>query len=333
MRIQQRLVVSEQDEFPSSVGLDFRARLDDGRMYSGHLEAKVEVTKLSTGRLVNGSSYDGIDMVIKDLDLELKIDAMMRDFLELVVERPKSAKEAWDLITNIVKDNKRSRTNALKAWLRSIKLGDLSMEAYFRKLESIVTILASIDSPVNGEDVVHYALEGLPDKYDQVCGIMNHKDTFLDLKTARTMLIAKEMRLKSKSQSLPVDSLSSSPMVLMAKSSTSCRPSNPQVKSWRPCFNFTKGTCHFGDGCRFVHDVNVNYSAQSNVETKGSNTEELLLKLLVRLGVSSQSETNNGTTTGSNSHVNTMHASPFAFSTEPTMHVIPSLLPSPYLAT
>ncbi|GKF73487.1 hypothetical protein Tco_0219819, partial [Tanacetum coccineum] len=33
-------VVSEQDEFPSSVGLDFQARLDGGRMYSGHLEEK-----------------------------------------------------------------------------------------------------------------------------------------------------------------------------------------------------------------------------------------------------------------------------------------------------
>ncbi|GJW82893.1 hypothetical protein Tco_0156038, partial [Tanacetum coccineum] len=32
-------VVSEQGELPSSVGLDFRARLDGGRMYSRHLEA------------------------------------------------------------------------------------------------------------------------------------------------------------------------------------------------------------------------------------------------------------------------------------------------------
>ncbi|GKA28968.1 hypothetical protein Tco_0715213 [Tanacetum coccineum] len=38
--------------------------------------------KLATGRLVNGSSCDGIDMVIKDLDLDLKVDAMMRDFLD-----------------------------------------------------------------------------------------------------------------------------------------------------------------------------------------------------------------------------------------------------------
>ncbi|GKB19132.1 hypothetical protein Tco_0853055, partial [Tanacetum coccineum] len=35
------LVLSEQDELPSSVGLDFRARLDGGRMYSGHLETEV----------------------------------------------------------------------------------------------------------------------------------------------------------------------------------------------------------------------------------------------------------------------------------------------------
>ncbi|GJR66905.1 hypothetical protein Tco_0012970 [Tanacetum coccineum] len=34
--------------------------------------------KLATGRLVNGLSCGGSDMVIKDLDLEPKIDAMMR---------------------------------------------------------------------------------------------------------------------------------------------------------------------------------------------------------------------------------------------------------------
>ncbi|GKF35368.1 hypothetical protein Tco_0108568, partial [Tanacetum coccineum] len=32
-------VASEQDELPSSVELDFRARLDSGWMYSGHIEA------------------------------------------------------------------------------------------------------------------------------------------------------------------------------------------------------------------------------------------------------------------------------------------------------
>nr|GEX25759.1 hypothetical protein [Tanacetum cinerariifolium] len=38
--------------------------------------------KLTTGRLIDGFSCGGIDIVIKDLDLEPKIDAMMRDFLD-----------------------------------------------------------------------------------------------------------------------------------------------------------------------------------------------------------------------------------------------------------
>ncbi|GJR46201.1 hypothetical protein Tco_1314304 [Tanacetum coccineum] len=39
--------------------------------------------QLTTGRLIDGSSCGGIDMVIKDLDLEPKIDAMMWDFLDI----------------------------------------------------------------------------------------------------------------------------------------------------------------------------------------------------------------------------------------------------------
>nr|GEU45930.1 hypothetical protein [Tanacetum cinerariifolium] len=58
-------VVSEQDVLSSSVELDFRALLN-ARFFG------VEVTKLTTGRLVNGSSCDDIDVVIKILDLEPK---------------------------------------------------------------------------------------------------------------------------------------------------------------------------------------------------------------------------------------------------------------------
>ncbi|GJS76881.1 hypothetical protein Tco_0726762 [Tanacetum coccineum] len=36
----QELVVLEQDELPSCIGLEFRARLDGGQMYSGQIEAK-----------------------------------------------------------------------------------------------------------------------------------------------------------------------------------------------------------------------------------------------------------------------------------------------------
>nr|GEZ24051.1 hybrid signal transduction histidine kinase M [Tanacetum cinerariifolium] len=109
----------------------------------------------------------------------------------IVVARPKSAKETWSLISDIVKDNKRSRTNTLKAELRSIKLGDKSMESYFQKINSIVNIFTSLDARVNEEDVVHYTLEGLPNTYNQVCSYMHWKETFLDLKVVHSLLIAK----------------------------------------------------------------------------------------------------------------------------------------------
>nr|GEW69031.1 hybrid signal transduction histidine kinase M [Tanacetum cinerariifolium] len=59
----------------------------------------------------------------------------------------------------------RSRSIALKAELSSLKLRDLSIDAYFRKIESIATILTSLGSPISNDDVVTIALEGLPDKY------------------------------------------------------------------------------------------------------------------------------------------------------------------------
>ncbi|GJY06860.1 ribonuclease H-like domain-containing protein [Tanacetum coccineum] len=167
----------------------------------------------------------------------------------LVVARPKIAKEAWALISDIIKDNKRSRANALKAELRSIKLGTQSMESYFQKIDSIFTILTSLDARVNDEDVVHYALEGLPDTYNS-------------------------MRLKSKALALPVDS--SSPMVLVTEAHTNSRSSTSQGKTWKPCFNFAKGSCHYGDSCRYAHDANARVSNTNSGIHKGPGNRNSL---------------------------------------------------------
>ncbi|GJV62706.1 ribonuclease H-like domain-containing protein [Tanacetum coccineum] len=182
----------------------------------------------------------------------------------LVVARPKSAKEAWGLISDIVKDNKRSHTNTLKVELRSIKLGDQSMEYYFQKIDSIVNILTSLDARVNEEDVVHYALEAV-----------------------RSLLIAEDMRLKSKVLASPMDS--SSPMAFVVGSSNNSRPSSTaQGKSWKPCFNFAKGNCRFGDSCRYVHDANARVPNATSGFNKGrgsseNSTNDLLNKLLAQL--------------------------------------------------
>ncbi|GJV44002.1 hypothetical protein Tco_1428538 [Tanacetum coccineum] len=117
----------------------------------------------------------------------------------LVVARPKSVKEAWGLISDIVKDNKRSHTNTLKVELRSIKLGDQSMEYYFQKIDSIVNILTSLDAHVNEEDVVHYALYGLPNTYNQVWVQYALEDTVSRSQKRGLLLISRRYEIKVKS--------------------------------------------------------------------------------------------------------------------------------------
>ncbi|GJS74444.1 ribonuclease H-like domain-containing protein [Tanacetum coccineum] len=229
---------------------------------------------------------------------ELKIDKIVLSWIlftlsdslhaRLVLARPRSAKEVWSLISEIVKDNKRSRTNALKAELRSIKLGDQSMESYFQKIDSIVNILTSLDAHVNDEDVIHYPLKGLPEIYANVCGYMHWKDTFPDLKMVRSLLLTEEMRLKPKGAFFVHGFFLS--MVFVADSSNNSRSSSTtQGKSWKPCFNFAKGNCRFGALCRYVHDVNARVTNTNSGIHKGRNTSDnsthdLLNKSITQLG-------------------------------------------------
>ncbi|GJV25719.1 ribonuclease H-like domain-containing protein [Tanacetum coccineum] len=96
------------------------------------------------------------------------------------------------------------------------------------------------------------------------------------------------MRLKSWALDLPVDS--SSPMVLTANSGTSRNSSSttPQVKSRNPCFNFAKGSCRFGETCRYLHDATARSGTNLNGSTRGrdnsdNTTKDLLQKLLHQL--------------------------------------------------
>ncbi|GKB01686.1 ribonuclease H-like domain-containing protein [Tanacetum coccineum] len=141
------------------------------------------------------------------------------------------------------------------------------MEAYFNKIESLVTILTSLDSKVNEEDVVHYSIAGLPVKYNQVCGYMHYQQPFPNFKTVRSLLLTEEMRLKSTTLATTEDSSSSSPTVLLTQSGNNRRSSNPQVKSWKPCFNFAKGSCRYGSECRYMHDVNAKPNINSTPRT------------------------------------------------------------------
>ncbi|GJW99583.1 hypothetical protein Tco_0183497 [Tanacetum coccineum] len=71
-------------------------------------------------------------------------------------------------------------------------------------MKSIATILTSLGSPIGNDDMVTIALKEFPDKYDNVSGIIVHREPFSDLKTVRSMLTTEEIRLKSRAQATSI---------------------------------------------------------------------------------------------------------------------------------
>ncbi|GKB03631.1 hybrid signal transduction histidine kinase M, partial [Tanacetum coccineum] len=132
----------------------------------------------------------------------------------------KTTKAAWDAIETIFQDNKRTRTISLKGELRVIQIGDQTADEYFSKIEAILTLLTDLGSDISDNDVVTYVINGLSDKYESLAQIIAHKDPFPDLATVRSMVVTKELRLRSRSSVLPTGTTLSAPQVLLAEVSS-----------------------------------------------------------------------------------------------------------------
>nr|GEZ54837.1 hybrid signal transduction histidine kinase M [Tanacetum cinerariifolium] len=154
--------------------------------------------------------------------------------------------------------------------IKIFKFGNLSIDAYFCKIESIATILKGLRSPLTNEDVVNIALKGFPTKYYNVYGIIVHREPFSNLKMVCSMLTMEEMQLKSQVKDTFIDSMVSSPMVLLANSGPNARRSTPFMeKVNKPCFNFNKVSCRLGEYCKFLH--NEVYDNSSLLSSHGSS--------------------------------------------------------------
>nr|GEX75543.1 ribonuclease H-like domain-containing protein [Tanacetum cinerariifolium] len=112
-------------------------------------------------------------------------------------------------------------------------------------------VLNGLGSLLSNNDVVTFALEGLPSTYEMISTVIVSREPFPDLKTVRSLLTTHEMRLKSKVQNPLVDATSASPMVI---SNTSAWRGPSLEKVNNPCWSFTKGSYRFGDACKYLHN-------------------------------------------------------------------------------
>ncbi|PWA83008.1 hypothetical protein CTI12_AA169570 [Artemisia annua] len=160
----------------------------------------------------------------------LTVDSIIRSWIlstisESLLERvlktkPTTAKDIWDTLEKVFKDNKRSKTVELVGELRSLDIGDLTVDAYFRKIDSLASRLDNLGSNITEDDWLTYAINGLSNKYDQVAHVILNKEPFPNLEDVRSMVSLAETRMNRKNSSSSRIS-TSSPTALVAQSTSS----------------------------------------------------------------------------------------------------------------
>nr|GEU33405.1 ribonuclease H-like domain-containing protein [Tanacetum cinerariifolium] len=101
--------------------------------------------------------------------------------------------------------------------LTHVELSNLSITNYFSKINRLADLLANIDALVDDKNLVYYAINGLGEKYEQVAGIIRHRDPLPTFARTQSMQLLEESRLARKSNRPSArDSTSSSPHVLLA---------------------------------------------------------------------------------------------------------------------
>ncbi|GJV79342.1 ribonuclease H-like domain-containing protein [Tanacetum coccineum] len=170
-------------------------------------------------------------------------------------------------------DNEDARAITLDNQLRSIKIGNLSINDYFSKIQNMADRLKNLGNTVKDKNLVIYALNGLDSRYKPIAKIIRHTDPLPTFSETKNKLLLEESELNEENQTdkSHVDNTSSSPTILVtSNTSTRSNNNNNQPKSvLQLCNHYAKGSCKFGDSCKFIHDSRVRGS-NSNTATVGT---------------------------------------------------------------
>nr|GEX10594.1 hybrid signal transduction histidine kinase M [Tanacetum cinerariifolium] len=164
-----------------------------------------------------------------------------------------------------------TKTVALKGELRVLDMGDMTMDSYFAKIESMATLLSDLGSPMHDDDLVTHVIHGLSHRFAHVAGIITHCVLFLDLDTVRSMVTTEDLRLKHKTSLTVSLANPSSPTVLLAETNTQPnRDSRPHDSRGPTSTNICR---HFGRTgiCSLLNYYSPGTTASSSGSTKVQN--------------------------------------------------------------
>ncbi|PWA76504.1 hypothetical protein CTI12_AA236700 [Artemisia annua] len=114
--------------------------------------------------LTNTSTLSTLDPEWSKLDDLIKmwiLGTLVESLKDQVVTTLRNAKDLLDTIKTLFHDNEDARAINIDNQICSIKMGNLSTNDYFTKIQSMADRLANLGSPVADKYKVMYALNGI----------------------------------------------------------------------------------------------------------------------------------------------------------------------------
>nr|GEW35817.1 hybrid signal transduction histidine kinase M [Tanacetum cinerariifolium] len=142
---------------------------------------------------------------------------------EQVATTSGNAKSLWDHLKNLFHDNKDARAINLDNELRFIKIGKMTVNEYYTKIQAMANRLKNLDCEVSEKNMVIFAVNGLDSRFATLAEIIRHREPLLTFETIRNMLLLKESSFNDDSTSIAFESSSASPTILMASSSSNTK--------------------------------------------------------------------------------------------------------------
>ncbi|KAK4276114.1 hypothetical protein QN277_019103 [Acacia crassicarpa] len=107
-----------------------------------------------------------------------------------------SSLKIWEKLQIHFTSQTKAKLRQLKTQLKSIKLQNLSVNAYLLKLKGIIDALSAIGHPISESDHIDQILEGLPEAYDPfVTSVTSRKDPYT-VDEIEALLLSQETRLE-----------------------------------------------------------------------------------------------------------------------------------------
>nr|GEX96264.1 hybrid signal transduction histidine kinase M [Tanacetum cinerariifolium] len=124
--------------------------------------------------------------------------------------------------------------------LRSIKIGKMTVNEYCSTIQAMANRLKNLDCEVSKKNMVIFAVNGRDSRFTTLAEIVRHSEPIPTFEMIRNMLLLKESSFSDNPTSTTFESISSSPTIFMASSSSNTKVpplgTNVSVTPGTKCF-------------------------------------------------------------------------------------------------